>query len=272
MTLLTGRRLAQYEIVSPLGSGGLGEVYRARDLRLDREVAIKVMADHLAADPEMRRRVETEAKSVAALSHPSILSIYELVIVDEVPVAVMELLEGETLRARLARGSIEWHEAVRIAASIAEGLAAAHAKGVVHRDLKPDNVFLTSGGAVKILDFGLALQRLEDATVAATASRTAQGVVLGTFGYMSPEQVMGERVDGRSDVFAAGCILYEMLTGRRLFAGATPQEIVASLMHDSGRQLEPFDPGAPLELRVIVSRSIERDRNRRMHHRSDGKC
>ncbi len=269
MTLLTGRRLAQYEIVSPLGSGGMGEVYRARDLRLDREVAIKVMADHIAADPEMRRRFETEAKSVAALSHPNILSIYELLIVDEVPVAVMELLDGETLRARLARGPMEWREAVRNAAAIAEGLAAAHAKGVVHRDLKPDNVFLTSGGAVKILDFGLALQRLEDATVAVTAARTAQGVVLGTFGYMSPEQVMGERVDGRSDVFAAGCILYEMLTGRRLFAGATPQEIVASLMHESGRQLEPFDPGAPMELRAIVSRSIERDRNRRFGSAQD---
>jgi serine/threonine protein kinase len=263
MSLSPGQRFAQYEIVSPLGSGGMGEVYRARDLRLDREVAVKVMAEHVAADPEMRRRFETEAKAVAALSHPSILSIYELIVIDGVPVAVMELLEGETLRRRLSHGALEWQEAVRIGGAIASGLAAAHAKGVVHRDLKPDNVFLTSGGLVKILDFGLALQRLDDATAAATVARTAQGVVLGTLGYMSPEQVLGERVDGRSDIFAAGCILYEMLTGRRLFTGATPQEIVASLMHDSARQLEPFDAVAPAELRAIVSRAIERDRDRR---------
>ena len=263
MPLLAGQRLAQYEIVSPLGSGGMGEVYRARDLRLDREVAIKVMAEHIAADPEMRRRFETEAKAVAALSHPCILAIYELLVSDGVPIAVMELLEGETLRARLSHGPLDWHEAVRIGAAIAGGLAAAHAKGVVHRDLKPDNVFLTSGGIVKILDFGLALQRLDDGTAAATVAHTAHGVVLGTFGYMSPEQVLGERVDGRSDVFAAGCILYEMLTGRRLFAGSTPQEIIASLMHDGARELEPFDRMAPQELRAIVSRATERDRDRR---------
>src|SRR5881394_1173444 len=221
MSLSKGQRLAQYEVLSPLGSGGMGEVYRARDLRLDREVAIKVMAEHVAADPEMRRRFETEARAVAALSHPGILSIYELVVVEGIPVAVMELLEGETLRQRLGRGALEWREAVRIAASVAEGLAAAHAKGVVHRDLKPDNVFLTSGGLVKILDFGLALQRLDPVTSPATIAQTAQGVILGTFGYMSPEQVLGERVDGRSDVFAAGCVLSEMLTGRPLFTGAT---------------------------------------------------
>jgi serine/threonine protein kinase len=263
MPLSAGQRFAQYEIVSRLGSGGMGEVYRARDLRLDREVAVKVMADHIAADPEMRRRFETEAKAVAALSHPSILSIHELIIIEGVPVAVMELLEGETLRHRLARGAMDWRDAVRIATAITDGLAAAHAKGVVHRDLKPENIFLTSAGLVKILDFGLALQRLEDATAAATVARTAQGVVLGTFGYMSPEQVMGERVDGRSDVFATGCILYEMITGRRLFGGSTPQEIVASLMHDSTRAIEPFDPLTPPELHSIVCRAVERDRDRR---------
>ena len=185
MALSPGQRLAQYEIVSPLGSGGMGEVYRARDLRLDREVAIKVMAEHVASNPEMRRRFETEAKAVAALSHPSILSIHELVIVDGVPVAVMELLEGETLRLRLSRGALAWREAVHIGGSIADGLAAAHAKGVVHRDLKPDNVFLTASGLVKILDFGLALQRLDAASATVTAARTAQGVILGTFGYVA---------------------------------------------------------------------------------------
>jgi len=234
----------------------MGEVYRARDLRLDREVAIKVMAPHVASDPEMRRRFETEAKAVAALSHPGILSIYELVVVDGVPVAVMELLEGESLRQRLRRGSIEWREAVRIAAAVSEGLAAAHAKGVVHRDLKPDNVFLTSGGLVKILDFGLALQRLDTETLPATMARTVQGTILGTFGYMSPEQVLGERVDGRSDVFAAGCVLYEMLTGKPLFSGATPQEIIASVLHDTVTNVDAFDPKSPPELRAIDSRTF----------------
>jgi serine/threonine protein kinase/tetratricopeptide (TPR) repeat protein len=269
MSLSTGQRLAQYEVLSPLGSGGMGEVYRARDLRLDREVAIKVMAEHVAADPEMRRRFETEAKAVAALSHPGILSIYELVIVDGIPVAVMELLEGETLRQRLSRGSLEWREAIRIAVAVAEGLAAAHAKGVVHRDLKPENVFLTSAGLVKILDFGLALQRLDPVSATATVARTAHGVILGTFGYMSPEQVLGERVDGRSDVFAAGCVLYEMLTGRALFTGATPQEIIASLLHDRAGDIGDFDPAAPSELRAVVARAIARDPARRFQSAED---
>ncbi|MBW8862485.1 MAG: protein kinase [Acidobacteria bacterium] len=247
----------------------MGEVYRARDLRLDREVAIKVMAEHVAADPEMRRRFETEAKAVAALSHPGILSIYELIMVEGIPVAVMELLEGETLRQRLSRGAIEWREAIRIGSAVAEGLAAAHAKGVVHRDLKPENVFLTSAGLVKILDFGLALQRLDPVSATATIARTAQGVILGTFGYMSPEQVLGERVDGRSDVFAAGCVLYEMLTGRALFTGATPQEIIASLMHDRGSEIGDFDPAAPSELRAVVARAIARDPARRFQSAED---
>ena len=267
MLLTPGLRLAQYEIVGPLGSGGMGEVYRARDTRLDREVAIKVMADHVAADPAMRHRFETEARSIASLSHPNILAIYEMAFFDGFPVAVMELLEGETLRSRLRKGAIGWREAVRIGSAIADGLAAAHGKGIVHRDLKPENIFLTSDEGVKILDFGLALQRLqltEGATEAGTVARTALGVVLGTFGYMSPEQVLGERVDGRSDIFAVGCLIYEMLSGSRLFNGATPQEVVASLMHDSRPMLSStFDPLAPPELRTVVSRCVERERDRR---------
>jgi serine/threonine-protein kinase len=240
----------------------MGNVYRAKDLRLGREVALKVMADHVAADPEMRRRFEVEVRAVAGLSHPSIMAIHELAIIGGVPVAVMELLEGETLRSRIAKGVFPWREAVRIAGAVSEGLAAAHARGVIHRDLKPENIFLTSDGAVKILDFGLALQRLEGPEVSAsspTIAHTAQGVVLGTFGYMSPEQVTGGRVDGRSDIFALGCVLYEMLTGRRMFAGRTPNEIIAALLHDSAPDLSGFDPLAPLELRSIVSRAITRD-------------
>jgi serine/threonine protein kinase len=272
MLLNPGLRLAQYEIVAPLGSGGMGEVYRARDTRLGREVAIKVMADHVASDPGMRHRFETEARSVASLSHPNILSIYELAFFDGFPVAVMELLEGETLRSRMKKGAMGWREAVRIGGAIADGLSAAHAKGVVHRDLKPENIFLTSDGGVKILDFGLALQRLqltEGATEAGTVAKTALGVVLGTFGYMSPEQVLGERVDGRSDIFAAGCLIYEMLSGSRLFQGATPQEIIASLMHDSQPVVSTFDPLAPQELRSVVSRCVERNKEGRFASAGD---
>jgi eukaryotic-like serine/threonine-protein kinase len=272
MSLLPGVRLAQYEIVAPLGAGGMGEVYRARDRRLDRDVAIKVMAEHVATDPQMRQRFETEARAVAALSHPSIVAIYELVFVDGLPAAVTELLEGQNLRERLKAGPLAWRTAVEIGAAIAEGLAAAHGKGVIHRDLKPENIFLTSDGSVKILDFGLALQRLDlpgESVDGRTIARTAQGVVLGTFGYMSPEQVLGERVDGRSDIFALGCVVYEMLSGRRLVTGATPQEIVANLIHGGLPETSAFDPLAPPELRSIVARSVDRDRSRRFESAQD---
>jgi serine/threonine-protein kinase len=241
-------------------------------MRLERDVAIKVMADHIASDPDMRRRFETEARAVAALSHPSILSIHELAIVDGLMVAVMELLEGRTLREQMNRGVQPWRDAVQLCASIADGLAAAHTKGVIHRDLKPENVFLTADGMVKILDFGLALHRLGalDATYSGqTIAMTAPGIVLGTFGYMSPEQVRGEHVDGRSDIFALGCILYEMLAGRRLFPGSTPEEFVGNLLYDTLPELSAFDPLAPPELRSIVSRTVERRPDRRFESARD---
>ena len=271
MSLNPGHRFAQYEIVGPLGSGGMGEVYKARDARLGREVAIKVMAPHIASNPEMRRRFETEARAIAALSHPNIIGIYELAVVDDLPVAVMELLQGRNLRDRLAEGPLPWRDAVRIAAATAEALASAHAKGVIHRDLKPENVFLTFDNQIKVLDFGLALQRLDSpiSDDGVTIARTAQGVVMGTFGYMSPEQVTGERVDGRSDIFALGCLLYEMLRGERLFQGSTPQETVAKLLHDSAPNLSGFDPLAPRELRAIVARCIERNPERRFESAQD---
>jgi serine/threonine protein kinase len=267
MPLSPGTRLAQYEVTATLGSGGMGEVYRARDLRLARDVAIKIMADHIASDPTMRQRFETEARAVAALSHPSIMSIHELGIFDGVPFAVMELLEGQTLRARLQQGPLQWREAIAIAAAIAEGLAAAHVKGIVHRDLKPENVFLTADGAVKILDFGLAFHR--SAGELPTVLETVPGTVLGTFGYMSPEQITGERVDGRSDIFAAGCVVYEMLTGARLFTGATPQEVLANLLSGARPTLSALDSAAPAELRAIVSRCVDRDPDRRFATASD---
>lgn len=267
MSLSPGARLAQYEVSGPLGSGGMGEVYKAHDLRLDRDVAIKIMAAHVAADPVMRRRFETEARAVAALSHPSIRSIHELAVADGVPFAVMELLEGETLRHRLRRGPLEWQEAVSVGATVADGLAAAHAKGIVHRDLKPENVFLTTEGAAKILDFGLALQRMAAAEMV-TGAHTATGVVLGTLGYMSPEQVTGEQVDGRSDIFATGCLLYEMLCGNPLFTGPTPQETVAKLLLDAQRDLRAISSAGPGELQTIVSRCVERRPERRFESAS----
>ncbi len=270
MSLNPGLKLAHYEVVAPLGAGGMGEVYRAHDARLERDVAIKIMARHIASDPEMRARFESEARAVAALSHPSILSIYELAVVDGVPFAVMELLEGQSLRARLENGRLPWREAVEIATSVAEGLAAAHAKGIIHRDLKPENLFLTRSGVVKILDFGLALQRMPViGGTDPTFVRTAPGVVLGTFGYISPEQVLGETVDGRADIFALGCVLYEMLNGTRLFTGATPQEVIATVLQDSRPELGTLDPLAPAELAVIVRRAVDRNPSRRFDSARD---
>ena len=246
----------------------MGEVYRARDLRLAREVAIKVMSPHIASDPMMRQRFETEARAVAALSHPSIMAIHELGVVGDVPFAVMELLEGQSLRARLQAGAVAWREAVAIGITIAEGLAAAHLKGIVHRDLKPENVFITDEGTVKILDFGLALHR-GTAGDLPTGLHTAPGTVLGTFGYMSPEQVTGARVDGRSDIFAAGCVLYEMLAGRQLFDGATPQEVIAGLLREGPRDVSAIDAAGPAELRAIVARTVDRDPERRFASAAD---
>jgi serine/threonine protein kinase len=271
MALSPGSRLAQYEIVEPIGSGGMGEVYRARDLRLGRDVALKVMASHIASDAGMRRRFETEARAIASLSHPSILGIHELAVVDGVPVAVMELLQGETLRSRMRRGAIPWREAVETAATIADGLAAAHSRGVIHRDLKPENVFVLNDGSIKILDFGLALQRAEtpDVSEGPTIARTAEQTVLGTFGYMAPEQVTGGRIDGRTDIFALGCVVFEMVTGRALFAGSTPQETVARLLHDTMPELSALESVAPKELHQIVGRAVDRAPSRRFDSAND---
>jgi serine/threonine protein kinase/tetratricopeptide (TPR) repeat protein len=275
VTFAPGSRIAQYEVIESIGAGGMGEVYRARDSRLDREVAIKVMAPHVAADPDMRRRFETEARAIAALSHSSIVAIHELAVVNDTPVAVMELLQGETLRARIRAGALPWRDAAQIGATIADGLAAAHARGIVHRDLKPENVFLTRDGAVKILDFGLALQRRlmpaidANGPTIATLALTAPQVVLGTFGYMSPEQVTGDRVDARSDIFALGCVLYEMLSGRPRFEGSTPQEIIARLLHESGQHGSDIQAAGPPGFAAIVSRCTERLPSKRFDSAAD---
>ena len=241
--LQSGVRLGPYEILGPLGTGGMGEVYRARDSRLDRDVAIKVVPPSVAGNPEAVARFERESRAVAALSHPNILAIYDVGQSNGHPYSVMELLEGETLGARIAHGPMPVRKAVDIAAQIARGLAAAHDKQIAHRDLKPENVFLTPTGGVKILDFGLArstaeqseLTRVESPTM---APATTPGTVLGTVGYMSPEQVRGEPTDHRTDVFSLGCVLYEMLTGQRAYRRDTAAETMSAILRD-----DPPDPG-----------------------------
>ena len=257
MSLPAGTRLGPYEILTPLGAGGMGEVYRARDSRLDRHVAVKVLPEHLADDPASLSRFEREAKAVAAISHPNILAIHDFGTEGGVTFAVMELLEGENLRGRLAGEPLPWREAVEIGIAVADGLAAAHARGIVHRDLKPENVFATSDGRIKILDFGLARREktltASGETMAPTLTQqTMPGTVMGTVGYMSPEQVTGHPGDARSDIFSLGCVLYEMATGSRTFSGRTGAETLSSILRD-----DPPDPRqAARDLPVDVARVI----------------
>jgi serine/threonine-protein kinase len=265
MGLSNGVTLRQYEIIEPLGAGGMGEVYRARDAQLGRDVAIKVLPEHLAGDPDVRARFDREARAIASLSHPNLLTIHEFTLAGDTPFAVMELLEGETLRRRMAGGRIPWRTALEILESIAEGLGAAHAKGVIHRDLKPDNIFLTSAGVVKILDFGLAARMAVDAapSTEVTTARTMPGMVLGTIGYIAPEQLQGLPPDARSDVFSVGCILFEMLTGRLPFSGKTIQESIAATLRDPTPPLPALTPAPPPELIRLLEHCLARPIERR---------
>jgi serine/threonine protein kinase/sugar lactone lactonase YvrE len=274
MSLKPGTRVGPYEILGPLGAGGMGEVYRANDARLSREVAIKVLPSRIAGDEGFLGRFEREAKAVAALSHPGILAIFDFGTHDGLAYAVTELLEGETLRARLASGALPARKAVDLAVQIARGLAAAHDKGIVHRDLKPENLFVTRDGRVKILDFGLA--RSTEAPTAANATQTptrveltSPGAVLGTVGYMSPEQVRGAAADARSDIFSLGCVLHEMLTGKRAFDKDTPAETMTAILHE-----DPAPPpagSAPVSgpLRAILDRCLEKDPGERFRSAHD---
>src|SRR5512136_288067 len=235
---MIGKTLGHYRIVEKIGAGGMGEVYRARDARLDRDVAVKVLPSHLDEDAAALARFEREVKAIAALSHPNILGIFDVGSEGGVAYAVTELLEGETLRTQLMDGALPVRKAVDYAVQMAQGLAAAHDKGIVHRDLKPENLFVTTDGRIKILDFGLAkLTRPESgpgemSSLPTTPAGTGAGVVLGTVGYMAPEQVRGRPADARSDLFALGAILYEMLSGERAFTGATAGESLAAVLRD----------------------------------------
>src|SRR5688572_26325133 len=275
MPLATGTRLGPHEILAPLGAGGMGEVYRARDTRLDRDVAIKVLPERLANDAHALARFEREAKAVAALSHPNILSIHDFETHQGIRYAVTELLDGATLREHLEGGAVTPRKAVEFALQIAHGLAAAHEKGIVHRDLKPENVFVTRDGHVKILDFGLA-KGMEPAALAAeteapTASGgTEPGTVLGTVGYMSPEQVRGRSVDPRSDIFSFGVLLYEMLAGRRAFRGDSAVETMNAILTGEPPELTGAEgAGAPAGLARIVRRCLEKDPAHRFQNARD---
>jgi tetratricopeptide (TPR) repeat protein len=270
---MSGTILSHYRIVEKIGEGGMGEVYRARDERLDRDVAIKVLPTSVAQDPERIGRFEREAKAVAKLDHPNILAIHDFGTEGEVTYSVTELLEGETLRERLEAGALGWRKTAETGAAIAEGLAAAHGAGIIHRDLKPDNVFVTSDGRVKILDFGLARDvtaAAPDETHSPTVSRyTDPGAVMGTAGYMSPEQVRGEPADARSDIFALGNVLYEMATGQRAFVRDTAAETMTAILKEEPGDITTSGGEAPPELAGTIRRCLEKRPQVRFQSASD---
>jgi serine/threonine-protein kinase len=274
MTLSAGTRLGPYQILAPLGAGGMGEVYKARDKKLDRDVAVKVLPQSVATDPDTLARFEREAKAVAALSHPNILAIHDFGTHEGTVYAVTELLEGETLRGKLDAGPIAQKQAVDYALQVARGLSAAHGKGIVHRDLKPENLFVTRDGHLKILDFGLA-KKVEAVapgkeTSAPTGSgHTEPGTVMGTMGYMSPEQVKGFPVDHRSDIFSFGTILYELLSGKKAFKRDTNAETMATIMRDEPPELSESGRSISPALDHIVKHCLEKDRDHRFQSARD---
>jgi len=275
MKLNKGTQLLRYVIIAPLGKGGMGEVYRAKDSQLDREVALKVLPEHLAGNADALRRLQREAKSLASLSHPNILTIFDVGTDKGVTFVVTELLEGVTLRNRIANSAISWQKALEIAIPLAEGLSAAHSKGVIHRDLKPENVFLTSGNHVKILDFGLARRQesapSKEVTESPTVSQdeTGIGVVLGTVPYMSPEQVRGEKLDARSDIFSFGCLLHETLTGNRPFSRNSSAETIAAILKEDPPKLTESVKQAPPELEKVIARCLEKNPEQRVQSARD---
>jgi serine/threonine protein kinase/tetratricopeptide (TPR) repeat protein len=265
MSLATGTTLGPYKILAPLGAGGMGEVYRAHDSRLGRDVAIKVIPTELSGDRERLKRFEQEARAAGALSHPNVCAIHDVGTHEGAPFVVMELLEGETLRERLAAGPIPVRKAIDYAAQAARGLAAAHEKGIVHRDLKPENLFLTGDGHVKILDFGLAKQFPAFVSGPQTESPTEEmargtraGALLGTVGYMSPEQARGEPADSRSDIFSIGCVLFEMLSGRRAFQHETAVETLNAILKEDPPPLVSSSGSVPSDLERIVRHCLEK--------------
>jgi len=274
MPLNAGTKVGPYEVIGLLGAGGMGEVYRARDERLKRDVAVKVLPSSFAQEPERLRRFEQEAQSAGGLNHPNITSVYELGAFEGSPYIVTELLEGETLRARLSGGALPVRKATDYAIQVARGLAAAHEKGIVHRDLKPENLFVTNDGRVKILDFGLA--KLTQADGAAgpetnlpTADGTEPGVVLGTLGYMAPEQVKGKKADARSDIFSFGAVLYEMISGSRAFHRDSAAETMSAILREDPPDLSATNKNVAPGLDRVVRHCLEKNPEERFHSAHD---
>ena len=274
MALTSGTKLGPYEIVAPLGAGGMGEVYRARDSRLGREVAIKVLPSSYCRDLDRLRRFEQEARAASALNHPNILSVYDLGTHEGAPYLVTELLDGATLRDRLRSGALPARKAVECAVQIAQGLSAAHDRGIVHRDLKPDNIFICRDRRAKILDFGLAkltIPEAEDATVTVLRlqNQTSAGVAMGTAGYMSPEQVRGEKADARSDIFSFGVVLYETLSGNQAFAGPSPADRASAILKEDPPDLQAGGRNVPTSLDRIVRHCLEKNPEERFQSARD---
>src|ERR1700730_16214753 len=278
MGLTSGTKLGPYEIVSPLGAGGMGEVYRALDTRLDRTVAIKVLPAHLSQVPEARERFDREARAISSLSHPNICHLYDVGQQDGTSYHVMEYLEGETLGDRLLKGPLPLDQALKVGAEICDGLEKAHCKGVAHRDLKPSNIMLTKTGA-KLMDFGLAkpagaaIGAGSASASLATMSKplTVEGTILGTFQYMSPEQVEGKEADVRSDIFSFGAVLYEMITGKRAFEGRTSASTIAAILAAEPKPISAIQPMSPLTLERAINACLEKDPDDRMQTAHDVK-
>jgi len=272
MPALSGKQVDHYLIASLLGRGGMGEVYRARDARLDRDVAIKFLPAAYSNDADRLRRFEQEARAAGRLNHPNVLTVYDVGVYQGAPYIVTELLEGQELRRQLNEGTVTQRKALQYAQQIANGLAAAHAKNIVHRDLKPENIFVTSDGRIKILDFGLAKLKAPVPTKATESARTfttKPGLVMGTVAYMAPEQIRGQDTDGRADVFALGLILYEMLSGKLPFSGDSAVELMNAILTKDPPELTSMNGAIPPVLASIVQRCLEKNPEQRFQSASD---
>src|SRR5262245_38768154 len=274
MTLSAGTKLGPFEILAPLGAGGMGEVYKAKDTRLDRTVAIKVLPQRLSSSPEVRQRFEREAKTVSQLSHPHICALYDVGREGDTEYLVMEYLEGETLTDRLAKGPLPLDQTLRFGTEIADALDRAHRQGIVHRDLKPGNVMLTKSG-VKLLDFGLA-KAMATPTAQSTLTSlptqqglTQEGTILGTFQYMAPEQLEGKEADARTDIFAFGATLYEMATGKKAFAASSQASLITAIMSSDPVPISSVQPMSPPALDRVVRKCLAKEPDERWQSAAD---